>query len=352
MAIKAVRTGKFRLSKVKYDKNNRSKNDFEKKYKLNCPPTSVPYIAMPKTFVDQGKRNLDFIGCMALVYDNTEKTYSYAIVADTTVSSLGWRSVSDKCLENLSYKNMTPQHKYTIFLDTSDPPDWRGTVNDINIKIRVEGEKRFGEEKEESVDTAYGNAVSGVYSISQIDWKSLQYILITIDRNTTTKLDYEKLKDNNVAGIMIEAGYLYDVSHKTVSRYRNPKVNSQCLEASKNDMPFGLYCISRARSIEEAKKELYELSFIIRKYPPVLGMWVEFILVKSKDINDKIVEYYRDKLIQLGLIGKIGIFATEAELEKISWKDKHYEDWVLWLNKHVENTSDVQQLLTPQLFVV
>ena len=129
-------------------------------------------------------------------------------------------------------------------------------------------------------------------------------------------------------------------------------MHDQAIGASKADMPFGLYCDCKARSVAEAKKELYQLSFCIRKYPPVLGMWVHFQLVKSKTINDQIVDYYKKYLIQLGLIDNIGILATESELKNISWFSKHYKDWSLWLNKHVSNISEVKTLLQPEMFSV
>lgn len=200
--------------------------------------------------------------------------------------------------------------------------------------------------------TTYNSYLNGMYitSASDVNWDYLDYYVATLDRYSPD-VNYDQLKGNNLGGVIIEAGYLYNAAH-IEQHYRNPKIHQQCMTASQADVPFGLYCDCKARSIEEAKKELYQLSFCIRKYPPVLGMWVHFQLVKSKSINDSIVDYYKNYLILLGLKGMIGILATEKELETISYKDKHEKDWELWLNKHVNSVNEIETLLDPTFFSV
>lgn len=222
----------------------------------------------------------------------------------------------------------------------------------VNI-LTSQGQSSFGGTVGvQNTTTSYGSALSGLWVSSPegVNWEYLQYYIVTLDRNSPT-VNYTTLKNNNVAGVIIEAGYLYTASHMT-QYYRNPKLNEQCISASQADMPFGLYCTSKARSIDEAKDELYQLSFCIRKYPPMIGMWVDFQLVRSKSVNDSIVDYYKDYLIKLGLKGDIGIIATPDQLNNISWSDKHCEDWSLWLVDHVDSTSEIEGLLTPDMFVV
>lgn len=200
--------------------------------------------------------------------------------------------------------------------------------------------------------TTYNSYLNGMYitSAADVNWDYLDYYVATLDRYSPA-VNYDQLKKNNLGGVIIEAGYLYNAAH-VEQYYRNPKIHEQCIAASQADVPFGLYCDCKARSVEEAKKELYQLSFCIRKYPPVLGMWVHFQLVKSKTINDSIVDYYKNYLILLGLKGMIGILATEKELETISYKDKHEKDWELWLNKHVNSVNEIETLLDPTFFSV
>lgn len=200
--------------------------------------------------------------------------------------------------------------------------------------------------------TTYNSYLNGMYitSAADVNWDYLDYYVATLDRYSP-EVNYKLLKENNLGGVIIEAGYLYNAAH-VEQYYRNPKIHEQCMAASQADVPFGLYCDCKARSIDEAKKELYQLSFCIRKYPPVLGMWVHFQLVKSKSVNDSIVDYYKKYLILLGLKGMIGILATEKELETISYKDKHEKDWELWLNKHVNSVNEIETLLDPTFFSV
>lgn len=221
----------------------------------------------------------------------------------------------------------------------------------VNSTLTETGRNLYGgTSMHNTTDTAYGSAISGIYlsGPESINIDALNYYIITVDRYSGY-VDFNSMKLNHVGGVIIEAGYLYNASHME-QYYRNPSLDAQCKLASQCDIPFGLYCDAKARSVEEAKKEIYQLSFCIRKYPPVLGMWVHFQLVKSIYENDQIVDYYKDELVRLGLKDRIGILATESELKTISWSSKHYENWSLWLNKHVTDISNVQKLLTPEMF--
>ena len=237
-------------------------------------------------------------------------------------------------------------------MDKSNASSQSNTAT-INGTISSAGSNSFGAGNTVgNSTTTYNSYLNGMYitSAADVNWDYLDYYVATLDRYSP-EVNYDQLKKNNLGGVIIEAGYLYNADH--VEQYnRNHKIHEQCMAASKADVPFGLYCDCKARSVEEAKKELYQLSFCIRKYPPVLGMWVHFQLVKSKSINDSIVDYYKNYLILLGLKGMIGILATEKELETISYKDKHEKDWELWLNKHVNSVNEIETLLDPSFFSV
>lgn len=235
-------------------------------------------------------------------------------------------------------------------MDKSNSSSLTSAIKDA---ILSSGSESFGTgDTSGNSKTTYNSYLSGMYitSASDVNWNYLNYYVATLDRYSP-QVNYKSLKNNNLGGVIIEAGYLYNAAH-VEQYYRNPKIHEQCMAASQADVPFGLYCDCKARSIEEAKKELYQLSFCIRKYPPVLGMWVHFQLVKSKSVNDSIVDYYKNHLILLGLKGMIGILATENELKTISYKDKHQKDWELWLNKHVNSVNQIETLLDPTFFSV
>ena len=199
-------------------------------------------------------------------------------------------------------------------------------------------------------DTSYSNAVLGTtINRDSINYEYLDPYVITIGRNTGD-INYRYIKNVGVVGVMIEAGYLYDSVHQEVY-YRNPKLDEQVAQAIDNNMPYALYCDVKSRSVEEARKELYQLSFCIRKYPPLLGMWLHLQLVKSKSINNSIVDAYYKELVRLGLKDRVGFYVSKAELDTIDW-EKYKDTWYLWIRDNVESMTDIDQLLVPQFFVL
>lgn len=383
---------------------------FYDKYGFEAPPDKVAGILVPKSQIGEYP-----IGTVGLIVDNIKHTATYCCVYDVCEDSKGWGSVSIQAAINLGYRDemnsgeTNPSGNFTIYIDTqampyyselkgyksnvSDtgqtsklrmsqsqepepeytPPSnsssqnpestiggvntngthgWTTSGTDIQGLIDKIGQQAFGAiEQMMNGLTAYGAASSGQYIMREsINWDYLNYYIVTLDRNSPTP-DYKQWKKNNVAGVIVEAGYLYNSAHTEIY-YRNPKIHEQCVFAEKSKVPFGLYCICKARSVEEAQKEIYQLSFCIRKYPPVLGMWVRFQLTKSVSDNDKIVDYYFEQLKILGLYGKIGILANMPELKNISWEKKHYKNWVLWLDEHVKDISEVEKLLEPEMFTI
>ena len=340
--------------------SHQGSTSFQSKYGIAIPADKVPFIVVPLNSTTQGHDTTDMLGFPAVVIDNNKDTHSYAVVGDAGPAKNGWGEVSLKCAWNLGYSKSEangsrgPNSNFTIYVDIESHPDWSGCKNweDVNDLINSSCRNSFGGSLMQlNGSTAYGAATSGNYIMrEQINWEYLKYYMLTLDRNSPN-INYADVKENNVAGCIIEAGYLYNSAHQEVY-YRNPKLEQQCISAEEHDFPYGLYCDCKARSIDEARKELYQLSFCIRKYAPVLGMWVHFMLGSNKELNDSIVNYYRDELIRFGLKDSIGILATEEELGKISWKDDHYKDWKLWLNKHVDSVNEIEQLLTPALFKI
>lgn len=193
----------------------------------------------------------------------------------------------------------------------------------------------------------YTVAVSSeaAYFLSNIE---LTPYVITLSRNSP-EVDYKKLKEIGVVGACIEAGYLYDESHKVQKLFTSPKLREQAETAVKNNIPFGLYAIVRAKNEDEAKEEMYWLSFCIRKFPPSLGMWLKLKLPGKVEQNTKIIEIYKNELIRLGLQNKIGFYVTKNELKSIKWEDAS-QDWWLWINSHLDNLDNIEERISPGMF--
>lgn len=201
-----------------------------------------------------------------------------------------------------------------------------------------------------SVNGGITPTVSTVASVSLIDTSKLRPYIITIDRNTKSEIDYKKLQEKGVAGVIAEAGYLFTKpGHKVVSPFRSPVVYDQLQKAQDAGVPFGVYMNGRGHTVLEAKREIEELAFVVRKYAPLLGVWIKLDdPAKMREKNDMVVDTYRNQLERLGLKRKIGLKCTESEINSIHWRS-HAEDWLLW----IEDPTDLdvrQNLLNPDFF--
>ena len=199
-------------------------------------------------------------------------------------------------------------------------------------------------------DTAYSNSVSGGVSVdpSQIDTDKIDEYVLTLNRMSPTDLNYDKLKSIGVIGSVLEGGYLYDSSHSEQT-YRNPNLGEQVSNLSKYGLPFGLYFDVKSTSIEEANKELYHLSLCVRKYSPLMGVWLRLKFNNTKSMNEKILDRYYFQLVRLGLKDKVGLYVTKSELNKISWS-KYKDTFYLWVDSHISSIDKINELETPEFF--
>ena len=192
--------------------------------------------------------------------------------------------------------------------------------------------------------------VGGGYSQVSIDYKKLNPYVITIDRNTDiNKIDIDLLKENGVIGFLVEGGYLFSGNHIKMDYFRNPKIVEQMDFIEENKIPFGLYMNARARTLEDVDEEIYEFSFLIRKYPPMFGAWLILNLSGSKSTNGVLIKRYQKLLERLGLKGKIGFYVTEEQLNQIDWEE-FQNDWYLWIVKPIDDVSEIDKLLEPEFF--
>ena len=200
--------------------------------------------------------------------------------------------------------------------------------------------------------TTYDSAIAGtaVSPRKLLKTDNITPYIVTINRNTKS-LDINSLKNFGVVGIVVEAGRLFDALHYKME-YRNPKLVEQLKVIQDGKVPFGLYADVCARNIAEAKEELYELKFIVRAYPPNIGVWLRLNLTGSRLINDQIIALYKQSLESWGFDGSIGLYATKEQIDRISWREKWHKDLYLWLDDHLETLDGIDELLTPSLFSV
>lgn len=183
----------------------------------------------------------------------------------------------------------------------------------------------------------------------QIDYTKLNPYIVTIDRSTSASMRYDSLKASGVVGAILEVGYLFDSQHIKVQKFQQPLFEQQLHRINEANLECGYYVTSRARNVSEANSEIFELSIILRRRPPRLGVWVKFEPTSDKATNDAIIDQYKSALIRLGFIGRIGLYLTKESLDKISW-NQHQDSWLLWIIDHVQDTSDLKTLLDPEFF--
>lgn len=172
----------------------------------------------------------------------------------------------------------------------------------------------------------------------------------TVNRSTEVS-DFTKFKDNDVAGLLIEAGYLFTANHTRVDTFQSPKLDAQVLAASQATLPYGFFFIARATSVDEIKEEVYQISFVIRKYPPKLGLWLMLGLHQTQATNDVLLDEYYNRLVELGLNRQLGLYVTTTQLKTITWS-KHQDEWWLWIRKHYKSDASFKKAIDPSIFDV
>lgn len=194
----------------------------------------------------------------------------------------------------------------------------------------------------------YGNSSTvGGYQID-VDYTKINPYIITVDRNTSN-IDFTKLQSSGVVGAMLEVGELTTVRRDI--QFKQPKFDSQRQMLDKANLPYGYFYTSKAQTVSAAQSEFLQFLPIIVKNKPSLGVWIKigFSANSRKGVNDKIINYFQDKLFKLGFRKKIGFYTTKESLDKISW-NKFQDEWLLWLIDHVENTEEIMKLLDPAFF--
>lgn len=304
-------------------------------------------------------------------YDNDHRAVTIEVSnseigGEWPVSDAAYQSIINLC-EDICRRNNIPGLVYTGNKETSNltmhcwfqstacpGPYLKSKFPDIAREVN----RRLGAPSNlqyiinpEIVNSAYATAVSGTsVDPTSIDTSKIDEFILTLNRNSSTKLNYDKLKEIGVIGSVIEGGYLYDSVHREVT-YRNPNLGEQVQDLDKYNLPFGLYFDVKSKSIDEANKELYHLSLCVRKYSPLLGVWLRLKFNNTKTVNEQIIDRYYKKLVDLGLKDKVGFYVTKSELEKIDW-NKYIDTFYLWVDSHVSSVSNIHELETPQFFVL
>ncbi len=185
---------------------------------------------------------------------------------------------------------------------------------------------------------------------SSIAVGAIKPYMAIIDPTASPKdFNCQALKNMGAIGLLMYAGTLYDNNHKETKPYKNKYLKAQMEQVYANESLFALLATTRARSLQEAKKELYWLYFVIAKYPPKLGIWIEPDLSVDSVRAKEIIELYYTYFLRWGLKDKCGLYCTAAQANKVDWED-FADRMSLWLNEPIGNLDVLEEVLTPSLF--
>ena len=194
-----------------------------------------------------------------------------------------------------------------------------------------------------------GALVSG--GTGEINTQAMTPFIATVLQGQNPKLDYGKIREARISAMMFYAGELYDEGHVKKSTYVNPYLNDQVTQCDNAGMPYALYVNVRSKNVIEADLECRTLYYIISRYPPSLGIWLSLQMNNTKDINDSIMEIYYKYIQKWGLVDRIGLYVTEAQLSKVSW-EKFQGRFYLWMIKPMDVYKVDDELLQPEMFEV
>ena len=194
---------------------------------------------------------------------------------------------------------------------------------------------------------AYAAGISGQILFSQ---EEVYPYIVTID-SKTPKLNWKKLKEQDVIGVCIKAGSYFSASHTINPQFRNPRLEEQYDNAKEANVAIGLLFDIRGRNADEVKNELYEIRLTTLRYPPNMGVWLSpAFTTYNKETNDKLIQLYSDTLYKLGLNDQVGFYCKKEELDKFNWKEM-CEKWYWWMDRHLKSVDKIHDMPTPEFFM-
>lgn len=197
------------------------------------------------------------------------------------------------------------------------------------------------------------NTSTDLYTYGYIDPQSLIHVdainpYIAVIGSKYTNINQTQLKNNDVVGALLYAGSHFTQGDHTVKKNAvNQYLKEQVQKLG--DMPYGLYWPVYARSTQEAREECNALYYIISKYPPKLGLWLQISTGKSKATTDLIIKKYYQEMVKWGLKDKCGFYATKSDMSKFTWS-KFQDTFYLWLIESSSPSAYDGKLLNPEFF--
>lgn len=192
------------------------------------------------------------------------------------------------------------------------------------------------------------NKTEALKAQSTIAVGNIKPYMITVTPGTLG-VNYQRMRTFGVVGTMFWAGSRFDGRHSVRATYMNSSLKNQVAEANHDEMPYALYATVRANTEQEAKDECYWLYFVISKYPPKLGLWLELDLSGTPQSRQKVIDVYYKNILKWGLKDKCGFYATRDQLMRLGYKE-YLDRFSVWLISPMDDLSSLDSLLTPAIF--
>lgn len=181
---------------------------------------------------------------------------------------------------------------------------------------------------------------------SLINIRQINPYVITFTTKVKPKdIDIQLLWNYGVIGAFIDIG-----TYSSKNKFDTDKIYNLCLAMYEDgtSMPFGFIFKSKASSIEDVREEAYWLHFIVSKYPPKFGLWIEPDFPKKKAAA--LLQAWYEFFVDWGLKSKCGIYADRDEIDNIGWPaQSNY--MALWLaGEMTDAVCPDEELLTPTFF--
>lgn len=186
----------------------------------------------------------------------------------------------------------------------------------------------------------------------EVDPTKLTPFIATVLAGYNPTIDYQKIVDARISGMMFYGGQLYDAGHQKQQYYIDNNLANQIKQCNTAGMPYALYVNVRAQNVIEADEECRALYYLISRYPPKLGLWLSLQTKATiKSVNDAILEIYYRYIFKWGLSSKCGLYVTPQQLSTLNW-DSFKDRFYLWMIDSMDAGSVDDDLLQPEMFEV
>lgn len=184
----------------------------------------------------------------------------------------------------------------------------------------------------------------------EIHTEAMTPFIATVLNEHNPTLNYTRIKDARISGMMFFGGQLYDGS-RVKRTYMNPSLPNQIKQCNNAGMPYALYVNVRSKSRIEADEECRALYYVVSRFPPKLGIWLSLQTNNSIINNDNILEVYYNYFEKWGLNARCGLYLKKPQLSKITW-DSFKDRFYLWLIDPMNVDEVDDELLQPEMFEV